>query len=461
MFRRVLPLPVALLCAALLLPCAATGAAVRVADVRAAEAGPGTRVVLDLSGSVVHALSTLDAPARVVIDLQRATLASDATLPAATGLLLRVRSAPRENGRLRIVLDLRQPAFVEPSVVDGEAGGTRLILDLSAGATRTTLRRASPVAAAGTLTARAEPQVPAPAVAAAAVAAAPTVASASASAPAPTPAPASAPERAPLPPARDLIIAVDAGHGGIDPGATGRKGTREKDVTLAIARLLAARIDAEPGMRAVLTRDGDYFVPLTERSRRARAAKADLFVSVHADAVANREVAGSSVYILSARGASSEAARRLAARENAADLVGGVSLSDKDPVLASVLLDLSQSATMSSSQIAAERVLAELNSVTEVHRAQVQQAGFVVLKSPDVPSMLIETAYITNPGEERRLRDPRHQRKLANAILAGIRGYFRANPPPGSRVAAQIADAGEPCCGQGAGAPLGSRVLAR
>jgi N-acetylmuramoyl-L-alanine amidase len=188
-------------------------------------------------------------------------------------------------------------------------------------------------------------------------------------------------------------------------------------------------------MRAVLTRNGDYFVPLRERINRARAANADLFVSVHADAVADRSVAGSSVYILSPRGASSEAARRLAERENSADLVGGVKISNKDPLIASVLLDLSQSAAMAASQVAAEEVLDRLNEVGDVRKARVQQAGFVVLKSPDIPSMLIETAFITNPGDEQRLRDPRHQRRIAEAILSGVRRYFRENPPPGTRVA--------------------------
>jgi N-acetylmuramoyl-L-alanine amidase len=234
---------------------------------------------------------------------------------------------------------------------------------------------------------------------------------------------------------RTLIIAVDAGHGGEDPGASGPDGTHEKDITLAIARELASRINAEPGLRATLTRPDDRFVPLRERINRARRAQADLFVSVHADAVPDRSVSGASVYVLSARGATNEAAKWLADRENAADLVGGVSLDDKDNVLASVLLDLSQSAAMSASMVAAEKVLTELNTVGDVRKARVQQAGFVVLKSPDIPSMLIETAYITNPGEEKRLRDERYQQKLAAAILNGIRNYFRESPLPGTRLA--------------------------
>jgi N-acetylmuramoyl-L-alanine amidase len=240
--------------------------------------------------------------------------------------------------------------------------------------------------------------------------------------------------------ARDLIVAVDAGHGGDDPGAIGLNGAREKDVVLAIARELALKINAEPGMRAVLTRNGDYFVPLRDRMRRARAQQADLFVSIHADSIRDRRVDGSSVYILSQRGASDEAARWLAERENASDLVGGVSLDDKSDVLASVLLDVSQSASLSASGIAAERVLRQLNRVGEVRKPRVQEARFMVLKSPDIPSMLVETAYISNPQEEQRLRSQAHQAKIAGAIHQGVHDYFYANPPAGTRIA-QIATA--------------------
>jgi N-acetylmuramoyl-L-alanine amidase len=234
---------------------------------------------------------------------------------------------------------------------------------------------------------------------------------------------------------RDIVIAIDAGHGGEDPGAIGKAGTREKTVALAVARRLAERINAEPGMRAVLTRTGDYFVKFEKRIARARDAKADLFVSIHADAFVNREVRGSSVYVLSTRRASSEAARMLADRENAADLIGGVSLHDKSDVLASVLFDLSQNAAISASRDAATNVLAELDEVGQLKKGDVQHASLIVLTSPDVPSMLVETAYISNPDEERRLRDPAYQGRLAGAIHAGVRRYFYDNPPPGSRVA--------------------------
>ena len=234
---------------------------------------------------------------------------------------------------------------------------------------------------------------------------------------------------------RDLLIAIDAGHGGEDPGAIGKNGTREKDVTLAIARELERRIDSEPGMKAMLTRDGDYFVPLRDRMRRARSRQADLFVSIHADSIRDRSVDGSSVYILSQHGATTEAARWLAERQNEADLIGGVSLENKGDMLASVLLDLSQTASLTASHTAAEHVLRQLNLVGEVRRPLVQQAGFMVLKSPDIPSMLIETAYISNPAEELRLRSTAHQAKLAVAIDRGLREYFYSDPPAGTRIA--------------------------
>jgi N-acetylmuramoyl-L-alanine amidase len=230
---------------------------------------------------------------------------------------------------------------------------------------------------------------------------------------------------------RDVIIAVDAGHGGVDPGAIGHGGTREKDVTLAIARALAKALDAEPGMRAVLTRDRDQFLELRDRMARAHAAHADMFVSVHADSIADRGISGASVYVLSAHGASSEAARVLAERENAADLMGGI-LEDKG-ALRPVLLDEAQSQIIGISASAAERVVSALEGVGELRRAQVQHAGFVVLKSPEIPSMLVETAYISNPAEERRLREPSQQARLARAIASGVRSYFTQNPPDGTR----------------------------
>jgi N-acetylmuramoyl-L-alanine amidase len=232
-----------------------------------------------------------------------------------------------------------------------------------------------------------------------------------------------------------IIVAVDAGHGGDDPGATGLYGTHEKIVTLAIARALAARIDRQPGMHAVLTRDGDYFVELRKRMQRAHAAHADMFVSIHADAVLDRAVSGASVYILSERGASSEAARTLAEQQNAADLKGGISLAQQRPDVRSVVLDVAQSANIGQSVEAADRVLGALDQVGAVRKREVQQAAFVVLKSPDIPSLLVETAYISNAGEERKLRDPDEQQRLAEAIFGGIDAYFRQFPPEGSQYA--------------------------
>ena len=229
---------------------------------------------------------------------------------------------------------------------------------------------------------------------------------------------------------RDVIVAVDAGHGGQDPGAIGHGGTREKDVTLAIARALAERIDGEPGMRAILTRDRDEFIELRERIRRARVAHADLFISVHADSIADRSVSGASVYVLSVHGASSEAARVLAEQQDAADLMGGVPLEGD---LATVLLDATQNEIIGVSASAAERVVNALEGVGEVRKAQVQRAGFVVLKSPAIPSMLVETAYISNPGEERRLSSASQQTRLAEAIATGVRSFFVLNPPDGTR----------------------------
>ena len=228
---------------------------------------------------------------------------------------------------------------------------------------------------------------------------------------------------------RMVTIVLDPGHGGEDPGAIGRGGSYEKHVTLEVARRLKAKIDAEPNMRSMLTRDGDFFIPLHHRVQKARRVQADLFVSVHADAFIKPTARGSSVFVLSENGASSSAARWLAQRENAADLIGGVNLDVKDPHLARTLLDLSQTATLNDSLKLGKAVLGELGGVNTLHKGQVEQAGFAVLKAPDIPSILIETAFISNPEEERRLNDDAYQEKMAEAILKGIKGYFARNPP--------------------------------
>lgn len=362
-------------------------------DVRAVRlwAGPdNTRVVLDLSGSAQHSLSVLKNPDRVVLDVSGARLVNGVrAAPDPAGAVKQVRMANRPTGELRIVFDLTHPIRAKSFLTQPNAKyGYRLVIDLASAAA--------------------------------------TVAET----------PVKVEHR--RPDARDLVIAIDAGHGGEDPGAIGKNGTREKDVVLAIARALKQRIDNEPGMRAMLTRDGDYFVPLRDRMRRARASSADLFVSIHADSIRDRTVDGSSVYILSQRGATDEASRWLAERENASDLIGGVSLDDKSDVLASVLLDLSQSASLTASHAAAEQVLRQLNRVGEVRKPQVQEARFMVLKSPDIPSMLVETAYISNPQEEQRLRGATHQAKLAAAIHQGVRAYFYSDPPAGTRIAQMV-----------------------
>ncbi len=381
---------------ALVMAWVAPARAVEVRAVRLWASPEGTQVVLELSGSAKHSLLMLKNPDRAVLDVSSAHLSATARKPPAGGVVKDVRMARRPGGDLRLVLDLTRPIRAKSFLATpNDRYGYRLVVDLGAA-----------VAAIG--------------------------------ADAPIKAQHARPE------ARDLIIAIDAGHGGEDPGAIGMHGTREKDVTLAIARALERDVNAEPGMRAVLTRSGDYFVPLRDRMHRARAQQADLFVSIHADSIRDRAVDGSSVYILSQRGATSEAARWLAERENAADLIGGVSLEDKGDLLASVLLDLSQTASLSASETAAEHVLHQLNLVGEVRKPLVQQAGFMVLKSPDIPSMLVETAYISNPAEEQRLRGVAHQAKLAAAIHQGLREYFYSDPPAGSRIAQIAAGAPRP-----------------
>jgi N-acetylmuramoyl-L-alanine amidase len=238
--------------------------------------------------------------------------------------------------------------------------------------------------------------------------------------------------------ARTLIIAIDAGHGGEDPGARGKHGSREKNVTLAIARKVKALVDETPNMRGVLIRDGDYFIPLIGRVAKARKLNADLFISIHADAFIKAKARGSSVFALSEHGATSTAARWLAKKENEADLIGGVNLAVKDPYLARTLLDLSQTATITDSMKLAKHVLNELGGINDLHRGRVEQAGFAVLKSPDIPSILVETAFISNPAEEKRLNDKGYQMKLANAILGGIKRYFAQNPALSKPHIAQI-----------------------
>jgi N-acetylmuramoyl-L-alanine amidase len=359
-------------------------------------------LTLTLSAAAAAHVFRLHAPERVVIDLP--STRRRARLPAvpAGSVISSLRAGRHGRHGLRLVLELHtQPALMLSR--EGAAGGRELYIRLAAS--------------------HLPPQVPS------GVAALPLHNIHAAHAPAGQ---------------REVIVAVDPGHGGVDPGATGPDGTHEKDITLAIARALAARIDATPGMRAVLTRDGDYFVALRDRMARAHAAHADLFVSIHADSVRDPAISGASVYILSERGASSEAARRLADEENAADLKGGISLANQAPDLRSVLLNLSQSASIGESGAAAQDVLGALNGVGAVRKSEVQHAAFVVLKSPDLPSMLVETAYISSPTDERRLRSPVDQQRLASAIFSGIAAFFRQYPPQGSLFARTHATVPDP-----------------
>lgn len=373
----------------LIVPVLANAAALQVQGVRLWAAPDSTRVVFDVSGPVDHRLFTLKDPNRLVIDLANATIDPSVKQTFARGgIVSQLRSGPRNGHDLRLVLDLDGSVKPKSFVLKpNDQYGHRLVIDLFDAEQKST----SPPK---TLQSTNEPAK-----------------------------------------LRDVVIAIDAGHGGEDPGARGKKGTHEKDVVLDMARRLARLVAQEPGMRPVLIRDGDYYVGLRQRMEKARKNRADLFISIHADAFRDRRVQGASVYAVSRSGASSEMARWLAARENAADLVGGVSLDDKDDLLAEVLLDLAQTATLEASNEVAGDVLEEMKHIGEVHKGRVQHAGFVVLKSPDIPSLLVETAFISNPAEEKRLRSSAHQQKVAEAIMSGVRKFFAANPPPGTLVA--------------------------
>lgn len=353
-------------------------------------AGPDkTRAVLDLAGDADYTLFTLKNPDRVVIDLRQSELTGSFKVqPDQSGLISGVRHGKPDKDTLRLVLDLEQSVDLKSFMLAPTGQyGHRLVVDMFDGTRK-----------AATETVR-------------------TLASIQGG-------------------NREIVVAIDAGHGGEDPGAIGKKKTREKDVVLAIAKRLKARIDEVPGMRGVLTRTGDYYIPLRDRYEKARKNRADLFISVHADAFKNRNVRGSSVFVLSQRGASSEFARLLAQGENAADLVGGVSLNDKDDLLTSVLLDLSQSATIQASNQIAQSILDSIGRTTRVHKDHVGRANFMVLKSPDVPSVLVETAFISNPTEEKRLTEREFQENIAKAIARGVKNYFYSSPPPGTWLAA-------------------------
>jgi N-acetylmuramoyl-L-alanine amidase len=363
-----------------------SAATIDVENIRIWAAPENTRIVLDLSGPIDHELTKLNDPFRAVVDISNARLKNDLSQPVdADRYLRRLRSA-NHNDDLRVVLDLKKFAVVKSFQLEpNKTYGYRLVIDLSSDENQETN-----VVDENT---KSTDEILAP---------------------------------------RDVVIAIDAGHGGEDPGSIGPSGTYEKDIALILAKKLVAKINQVHGMKAVLIREGDYYVRLRDRIAKARKHNADLFVSVHADAFTDPRVSGSSVYVLSQKGASSEHAKWLAAKENASDLIGGVKLEDKDDVLASVLLDLSQTASLEASIDIADKILAGLKSVGKLHKRRVESAAFAVLKSPDIPSVLVETAYISNPGEEKKLRSPSHQEALTSAILAGLEAYFRFNPPDNS-----------------------------
>ncbi|MFQ5470120.1 MAG: N-acetylmuramoyl-L-alanine amidase [Gammaproteobacteria bacterium] len=363
--------------------------AANVSGLRMWPAPDHTRLVFDISSPVDYKLFRLENPARLVIDIKDTRLLKKLARPGKTDKVLKnIRSARRSNNDLRVVLDLYGNSRYKSFLLDPNSEyGHRLVVDVQQVSSskkkiiKKTIKWDSHL--------------------------------------------------------RDIVIAIDAGHGGEDPGARGHKGTFEKNVVFQIARQLAAMVEKERGLKPVMVRNGDYFISLRNRTLIARKNQADLFVSIHADSFKDRRVKGTSVYVLSQNGATSEAARWLAEKENASDLIGGVSLDDKDNLLASVLLDLSQTATIEASYEAGTEILGELRPLGKLHKHRVQQAGFAVLKSPDIPSILVETAFISNPSEERKLRNKQHQKKVARAILGGIKGYFAKYAPPGTLYAAR------------------------
>lgn len=369
-------------------------AAATVDGVRLWRAPDHTRLVFDVSGPVNHTVFDLDNPRRLVVDIDRTTLKTAFTgLDFSTSPITGIRSGVHEGHHLRIVLDLSAP--VRPrsfTLVKNEQYGHRLVLDLY-----------DRVIDEARSTAE-EPVKPPPLG------------------------------------QRDVIISIDAGHGGEDPGALGPNGIREKEVVMAISRELKRLFDQTPGFKARLVRDGDYYIALRDRTRIAHEHRADMFISVHADAFTKPSANGASVFALSRRGATSETARYLASKENRADLIGGagsVSLDDKDHMLASVLLDLSMTATLSSSLDAGSEVLKYMGGVARLHKKRVEQAGFMVLKSPDIPSILVETGFISNPHEARLLGTRDYQQKIARSIYNGIHQHFSKAPPSGTLLAAR------------------------
>ena len=426
-------------------------AGTRIHSVRLWPAEAYTRVTFESNTGIRSTLFSVEHPDRLVLDLEGVELGPPLetmarNLKADDPYIKGIRVGRFKPGVLRVVFDLKTRVKASTSLLDPVATyGYRLVLDIYPETPADPLmallesHQAAVTTPQGPDTPQAVESAPPPAppavfegagVAPALEAPIATAAATHPSSGVPEPSLNVAPSSLkPRNLQQRIIIAVDAGHGGEDPGAHGRGGTYEKRVTLSIARRLKAKIDAQPNLRAVLIRDGDYFIPLQGRTARARQLHADLFVSIHADAFINSDARGSSVFALSEKGATSVAARWLAKRENDADLIGGVNINAHETYLAQTLFDLSQTATINDSLKIARAVLGELGHVNALHKGEVEQAGFAVLKSPDIPSILVETAFITNPDEERRLNDTQYQDRLAEAILTGLQHYLAANPP--------------------------------
>lgn len=385
-----------------------------VTDARLWKSPDGVQLVFGVSGAVAHRLDSPAGADRVVIEIDDARLRTTLQRLDFKGSAITAANAlERKDGALVVVLELNRSATAKSILLKpNREYGYRILVDIAA-PSRPSER--SPAASA------APPRT--------------TVSAPKSSSPRPV--------AAPFGGGAEFVIAIDAGHGGEDPGAKGARGTLEKDVTLDVARRLAALIDAASGMRAVLVREGDYYLKLQKRMALAREAKADAFVSIHADSTPNRSASGSSVYTVSTRGASSAAARWLADRENASDLIGGVSLDDKDETLASVLMDLTVTASMDASQRLAASILTELGRVGATHQPRVQHAGFMVLKAPDIPSILVETAFISNPREEKLLGDDKFRQKVASAVFAGLNRYLTSHAPRPVALHLAAADSGE------------------
>ena len=378
-------------------------ASIKVTNSSIMELPDGSQVAFELSGPATYNSFLLENPPRLVVDLNDARLQSG-NLNLSSIDVRSVRTGIRAGIDLRIVVDLAGLFRSEVQIVKSiRQDGHRLILDIYRKHRPTLAEMGAPKPPSRVARSQPIPKITKKANTA------------------------KQPLRTTV--RKEIVIAIDPGHGGKDPGAIGPKGTKEKDVVMKIAKRLKSLIDKEPGMRAILTRSSDRYLRLRQRIKIARRHKANMFISIHADAFENPNAHGSSVFILSTRGASSEAARWLAKRENAADLIGGVNISHHDEEVASVLLDLSQEATLEASMQLAGTVLRQLHTVGRVHKPHVERAGFAVLKSPDIPSILVETAFITNPEEESKLRNSRHQRRLAQALMTGIRAYFRQHPP--------------------------------